>query len=175
MAGGMQRQRLDPAWAAGEREMLESFLEYQRATVVGKLEGLTDDAARSVHIPTSPLMTPIGIVQHLGYVERAWFAMDLAGLPLSVPWRGPDSHPEDHDADLRVDPDRTVADVIAFYDAECARSREIAASLGLDAVSHSATQPATLRWVLVHMIEETARHAGHLDLLRELTDGETGE
>src|SRR6266540_3589940 len=87
-----------------------------------------------------------------------------------VPWSD-----EDPDADFRLEPGETVGQVIAEYDQECARSRAVAAERSLDDTgTHWRLGQVSLRWIYVHMIEETARHAGHADILREQTDGSTG-
>jgi uncharacterized damage-inducible protein DinB len=155
----------------GERDLLERFLDFHRATVHLKVAGLSDDDAwrRLVPTPTSAA----GIVKHLTYVEQTWFRTRLAGVPgLPVPW---DADNPDGDF-LRGDGD-TVDSLLAAYAAECDRSREVAAAMSLDDVgaAGNADGRPTLRWVLVHMIEETCRHNGQLDILRELTDGVTGE
>ena len=119
----------------------------------------------------------LGMVKHLAYVERSWFRTRLAGEPAGpVPWTK-----EDPDADFRIEPGETNEDILGFYREECAHSREVAAKASLDdlAVEWPADRQSekrpTLRWIYVHMIEETARHAGHLDVVRELIDGKTGD
>jgi hypothetical protein len=83
---------------------------------------------------------------------------------------------EDPDSDFRVEPDETVDVLLARYDEQCARSREIAAAKDLDdVVPHPVLGEVSMRWIVVHMIEETARHAGHADILREQIDGSTGD
>jgi Protein of unknown function (DUF664) len=112
-------------------------------------------------------------VKHLGDVERRWFCLRFAGKDVAV-LRTDD----DPDADFRIEPDDTVASVIAFYRDAANDSRRIAAPSSLDDVSASESPHyghVSLRWILVHMIEETARHAGHLDLMREQIDGKTGD
>ena len=165
-------ERRDPAYDLDERSMLTEFLDMHRTTVHRKVAGLSDDDAWRRFVPS--LTSAAGILKHLGYVEQSWFRVRLAGeTGLPVPWTD-----ENPDADFeRADGD-TLDGLLDVYDRQCERSREVAASMQLDdraAAPGRDGQHTTLRWVLVHMIEETARHNGHLDLIRELTDGQTGE
>jgi len=161
----------DELYTYGEREMLEAFLDWYRVVVVRKLGGLTlEDATRRVVPSESNLL---GIVKHLGYVERGWFQTGLLGETFDVPWSD-----EDPDADFRIESGETIESVAAWYRDMCERSREITARTSLDAVEVRVSPnrpPASLRWILVHMIEETARHAGHMDIIREQIDGSTGD
>lgn len=167
--------RVEPLRTAGERETLEGFLDYYRETVLWKVSGMSEEELRRVIVPSG--WSPLGMVKHLAYVERNWFRTRLAGEPdLPVPWTD-----EDPDADFRVGPDETTDQILTFYRDECDRSRSIASSASLEdlVAEWPADRPPekrpTLRWVYVHMIEETARHAGHLDVVRELIDGATGD
>ena len=163
--------RVDPPYAADERTMLVSFLDYFRETMCLFLEGLDEEQARIA--PTPQANSLIGLVNHLAYVEHSWFHEILLGLEPELP----DIFAEDEDADFKPPADQTIAQTIERYRAECARSNEITAAAGLDDVAKhpkGAKRGVTLRWILVHMIEETARHAGHLDLMREQIDGTTG-
>jgi hypothetical protein len=148
-----------------ERLVLSSFLAYQRSVMTGKLDGLSEADARRRVVPSET--TPIALVRHLSFVEREWFGAYLGGQPIAV-------RPEDRDG-WWVPPEATVASVIADYVAAGAESDEIAGRLPLDHyVAHPRLGRVSLRWIYTHMIEETARHAGHLDILRELIDGVTG-
>jgi uncharacterized damage-inducible protein DinB len=164
--------RVDPPDAASELDMLLSFLDYQRETMIWKLEGLTEEQARSVHSPKGNSIG--GMVRHLAYVERNWFRRVFRGEQgLEVPWTK-----EDPDADFRLPDDMSVQDVIEFYRTSYADSNEItraAGSLDDRAVTERDGVRVTLRWILCHMIEETARHAGHADISREIIDGSVGE
>ncbi len=152
----------------GERELLDVFLDYQRATVVLKAEGLSDqDAARRL-LPSATTVT--GMLRHLADVERSWITEAFAGLSYDRR-HGSD---EDPDGEWRVTADDSLAEAIADYQAACAESRTILTGRDLDEQC-TGGPPAQLRWVLLHLIEETARHAGQLDVLRELLDGVTGE
>jgi uncharacterized protein DUF664 len=165
--------RVDPPLAADERETLIAFLDYQRESVLIKLEGLDEKAARFVVSPKGNSLA--SIVQHLGWVEVWWFRMSFLGEEVDVPWSD-----EDKDADFRVDDARPVADIVAFYRSEWERANEIVrAAPSLDERGVRVLQPEnerpTLRWILNHMMEETARHAGHADITRELIDGSIGD
>lgn len=164
----MTDERPNPRPDADERELLETFLDFHRATVLHKIDGASDDDLRASPVPSGTSM--LGLVKHLAYVERWWFQAVVAGEDPDFPWTD-----DDPDADLRVEPGETADDIVALYRGEIARSREISAGRPLDAVAVGSDEPFTLRWVLVHMIEETARHNGHLDIVRELADGVVGE
>jgi Protein of unknown function (DUF664) len=172
-AGPAAGERRFPAiHAADERTMLEGMLEWYREGVVGKFTGLSSpDAGRSL---VSSSSTMAGILKHLALVEDSWFTERFTGQPIPEPWA---SAPFDDDPDWEFHsaPRDDVGDLVALYEAACARSRVAAAGHDLDEVHHGEPRPFTLRFAYVHMIEETARHLGHLDVLRELTDGATGE
>ncbi len=152
--------------------MLSAFLDRYRETILWKLDGLTTEQASARLVPS--VTTSLGIVKHLAYVERWWFQMNFAGDPVSFPW--PKDEP-DEDIDFRVTEADTIESISALYEREIARSREIVASALLDDLGKDlgTVKPRSLRWIMVHMIEETARHAGHADILRELTDGTIGQ
>jgi len=149
--------------------MLTAFLDYQRATVRLKCLSVSEENARRPAVPSSPRMTLAGLVSHLRWVEHFWFERKLAGRDDPAPYDGPDP-----DADWDPAAGIGIARLLDDYDAQCDRSRAVAAELDLSAESRFGTRPATLRWVLNHLIEETARHNGHADLLRELLDGQKG-
>jgi hypothetical protein len=166
----MERTSRRPA-DSSEKELLGNFLDFHRDTLLWKLEGLDDDQVRRPL--TASGLCLLGLVKHLGWIERNWFQRTFLGQELRMPW---DGDPADPDLDFRIEPGETTREVIDFYRAECARSREIVAAADLDEHARRAgRQDRTLRWIVVHMIEETARHNGHADILRELIDGATGE
>lgn len=168
----MEIARKDPPFAATEKEMLIAWLDYHRATLLMKVNGVNDEDLRRRVIPSSAL-TLLGLVKHLAYVERVWFQAVLVGLSVELPWGEADP-----DANLRIEPHETTADILAFYQAEVQKSREILATHDLDQVAQKPRHnrpPPTLRWIMVHMIEEFARHNGHADLIREAIDGVVGE
>lgn len=165
--------RTRPPHVADERTQLIGWYDLQRAIVHFKCEGLShDDLHRSV-LPDSPLMTVAGILSHLRWTEQLWFEVIFAGGPAD----GPQFVEEPEDADMIVDHAVPLDQLLAEYDRQCAASNEIIAAHSLDDVG---THPdfdaanATLRWMVIHMVEETARHIGHLDTIRELLDGEKG-
>jgi len=156
----------------GERETLEGFLDWYRAVVERKVDGLTLDDAKRVVTPTG--MSALGILKHLGWVERGWFRETFAGEDVeAIDVDG------DNSAEFAIGHGDTVASVVAFYRAEVEQSRRVVdEALSLDAVSAAETsyrEHVSLRWIMVHMVEETARHAGHLDLIREQIDGRVGD
>ena len=160
--------RPEPPAAAPPVEMVSAFLDYMRATMRWKLEGLSEEEATRRAEPSG--LSLLGMVKHLAYAERYWFRRVFAGEAVDFPWTEADP-----DADWRVEPGETIASVVALYEAECARSRAIVAGQEWNAPSARPDQPGTLGWILTHMVEETARHCGHADLLREGIDGATGE
>ncbi|WP_103352448.1 DinB family protein [Amycolatopsis sp. CA-128772] len=163
-------QRPKVPLTGGERDILTSLLDHHRATVAWKAGGLTEDQARQVHLP-SELMTVAGLVAHLTLNERFWFGVVVDGAEDT--WE--EKLEQDPDAEFRIPPGTTLHTLLGDYEEQCARSREIVAEHGFDdQVTHKG-ETFNVRWVLTHMIEETARHVGHLDVLRELTDGLTGE
>lgn len=155
---------------AGERELLEGFLEYHRRVVSGKLSGLSEPDARRHLVPSAT--TPIGLVKHAAAVERNWFQHYLAGRPREQIAGNASGDAASWD----VGTDETVADVIAEYQESLAQSRRIAAGFALDhTVPQDGMGRVSLRWIYVHMIREHARHIGQADILREQIDGATGD
>jgi uncharacterized damage-inducible protein DinB len=148
-------------------EELFKSLDWNRSVVVRKLEGLTFDTATKVRTPTG--LTLLGVVRHLAWDERGWFGHFLLG-----------EHDDavDIDESFAVDSVSSVEEVVADYLAAVERSREIVRqlpSLQVQSVlPHDYFGIVTVRWILLHMTTETTRHAGHMDILRELTDGQTG-
>ncbi|RIQ31186.1 DinB family protein [Jiangella rhizosphaerae] len=161
--------RVEPPLRAAEKDALVLRLDFLRETVVNKVAGLSTAQATTAPVPPSTL-TPAGIVRHLMCVERWWFALDFAALPdVPEPWG-------EHDAGgFDLEPGETLASVVRTYLAECARSNEVIAAYSLDDVARGEGMDFDLRYAVVHMIEETGRHCGHLDLLREAIDGAVGE
>jgi uncharacterized damage-inducible protein DinB len=167
----MPRPRTDIPAGWDERTILTTFLDYVRATVHAKCEHLAEDDARRAPLPGSPLMTLAGLVNHLRWVEYYWFQVMLLGEEDHGPWTE-----EDPDREMRIAVAVPIAQLLDEYEAQCARYRDLVASLDLDTPSKRPVdgRPVTLRWILFHLVEETARHNGHLDILRELADGVTG-
>jgi len=166
-------ERIDAPHAADERTMLIAWLDWHRATVFAKTEGLAEDLAHRPLLASSPLMTVAGLVSHLYWVERGWIETTLLGGPDDQPWSE-----EDPDKDFRAD-GTPLAELLAAYERQCAANNAAVRSLGLDTESvlerGGDRGHVTLRWILLHLIEETARHNGHIDILREMLDGVTGD
>jgi uncharacterized damage-inducible protein DinB len=163
--------RTRPPSDSDERTMLTAWLDWHRATVRSKCEGLSEADAHRALLPESPLMTVAGLVSHLRWVERSWFEFDLLGRPDDGPWSDTDP-----DAEMRVE-DVPLSQLLDEYDAQCEQSRQITAAHDLETRERgerAGSDPVSLRWILAHMIEETARHNGHLDILREMLDGTKG-
>jgi uncharacterized damage-inducible protein DinB len=161
--------RTDPPFVAGEREMLESWLDFHRATLLWKCAGLDDAQLRQRACPPSTLSL-LGLVRHMNEVENGWFGRFVGeGEPVYSTDDWPDADLDDLD---KADP----AEDFAAFERQCARSRERAAGHGLDETfTGRRGHVISLRWIYVHMIEEYARHNGHADLIRETIDGTTGD
>jgi uncharacterized protein DUF664 len=161
-----------------ERDRLQYFLDQQRSAVVAIIEGLGE---AQLHTPVLPSgWTPIGLIRHLAGAEAMWFQWVVLGTQPRVIWDdGIDDPPYDPAAPFTTE--HSSAAVIEQYSRQCKRSNEILQSRDLSSAllgEHGLDWPdepiTDLRWVVLHMIEETARHAGHLDAARELLDGATG-
>ncbi len=150
--------------------MLNGYLDYQRATLLWKCAQVGPDDLVRRAVPTSNLSL-IGLVRHMTLVEWSWFEQRFAGLTVPPPI----SMDEDEDADFNdLEPTRVDEDVARFH-AQCDISRGVTGAADLDQLAAATQDPITLRWIMVHMIEEYARHNGHADLLREAIDGAVGE
>jgi hypothetical protein len=161
--------RARPPEDAGEWEALTGFLDFLRGTVVNKVAGLTDEQAFDRVVPPSEL-SPASVVKHLTGTERFWFSIDFAAADLPWPWSEDDPH-----GNFPIAEGDTLASLVEAYQFECERSRQSIAGARLDDLAQGEDMTFNLRWALVHMIEETARHCGHLDLLRERLDGQRGQ
>lgn len=152
-----------------EKETLLAFLDNNRAVMVWKLDGLSEGDARRPMVRSGTNM--LGLVKHLAWVERWWFEDNFAGREVDFPWSD-----DDPDADFRVEAEESIADIVTLYEVSVADSNGIIDSADLDdlaAVSRDGVS-RSLRWIVGHMVEETARHAGHADIVRELIDDNTG-
>ncbi len=156
-----------------ERAVLTTMLDYVRDTVHVKCAGLSDEQARRAPLPGSPLTNISSLVSHLRWVEYYWIRVVLLGEEDRTPVTE-----QDPDAEMRLGLDVPIARLLAEYRASCDQLRELVAPLDLDTQSQGTLswrgEPVTLRWILMHLIEETARHNGHIDILREMADGLTG-
>lgn len=163
--------RVEPPFHGDERETLAGFLDFHRATLMRKCEGLSDDQLRTPALPPSNLSL-IGLVRHLAEVERAWFRSRLTSEVSQGIWITED----DPDADFDGAGTADVPEAMAAWHEQCARSREILS--GVHSLEDTFTMDpygeVSVRWLLVHMVEEYARHVGHADLIRERLDGTTG-
>ena len=169
----MSIERADPPYVADERLMLERWLEYHRATLLVKCDGLTAEQLKERSVPPSS-MSLLGLVRHMADVERNWFRRVLAAEDVAGIFWTDDNEDGDFDD---VDGADVDADFATFH-AEVARARDNAAAVeSLDTVGRAQRRgnDVSLRWIYVHMIEEYARHNGHADLLRERIDGATGD
>ena len=155
-----------------ERDTLVGFLDWFRAVAVRKVNGLRLEDAKQIRTPSG--MSVLGILKHLGWVERGWFRETFAGEDVEAI-----DDDGDNSAEFAIADDETVESVIRFYwdEVEAAR-RVVEGASSLDALSAKETRfgdQVSLRWIMVHMVEETARHVGHLDLMREEIDGQIGD
>ncbi|WP_316528844.1 DinB family protein [Kitasatospora brasiliensis] len=152
-----------------EKESLHAALELHRDAVLWKVEGLDDEQLRRPMTPSGTNL--LGLVKHLGGAELGWlrttFGRESGPLPFDID--------ADAESDMRVEPHESTADILAFYARARAAANETIREVALDDVGTSwSGDTVSLRWVLIRMIAETARHAGHMDILRELIDGGTG-
>lgn len=148
--------------------MLAAYMDYHRERLLWKIDGVSDaDLRRSM---VSSGTTLLGIVKHLAYVERWWFQKVFLDADVTFPWTD-----EDPDADFRIEPNDTTAAIVELYKAECRKNRAIVADHSLEELAKFEPRSEhSLRRILVHMIEETAHHNGHADIMREQIDGATG-
>jgi uncharacterized damage-inducible protein DinB len=156
-------------FTGGEKESLRVALDRHRDAILWKLEGLDAEQLRRSMVPSGTSL--LGLVKHLAAVEYGWFCDTFGREAEPLPFDD-----DDPDADLRVEPDETTADLLAFYGRARAAADRAIDEVGLEETGMAwFGEPVTMRWVLIHMVEETARHAGHVDILRELIDGVTGD
>lgn len=152
---------------SSERETLEAFLDDYRDIVVHKVSGLSEADARR-HLVSSPT-TVGGLVKHLRWAEFGWFEQLLQGQ------LDDNRRPHDRAVEFELSEGDSLPALVAEYRRQCERSRQIAAAYPLDhTVAHRRLGRVALRWIYIHMLEETARHCGQIDILREQLDGATG-
>jgi uncharacterized damage-inducible protein DinB len=157
-----------PDDAGDERATLTSYLDFQRGVMLRKVADLDDEALRRPMTPSG--LTLLGMLKHLAFVERYWFQEVFAGRTVEYPWTD-----DDPDADWRAEPDETAERIAELYRGECEIARGITAAGSLDDIVTRGNERVSLRSILTHMIEETARHLGHADIMREAIDGQTGD
>jgi uncharacterized damage-inducible protein DinB len=170
----MSELRDEPAPSLEDpREILLQQLSYYRATLLAKLDGLSEDQLTTSILPSG--WSPLGLLKHLVFVERRWMQWGFEAEQVPDPWG-------DHDPDSEgwlVTPEDTVADLTARLTAIAARTEAVAGQAELTQLAQLdgrfSSDPPTLGWILAHLLQEYARHVGHLDVVRELIDGSTGE
>ncbi|MGH7640003.1 MAG: DinB family protein [Candidatus Dormibacteria bacterium] len=158
----------------GEDAMLREFLRGQRESVLAIVDGLDEGAWHRSVVPTG--WTPAGLLEHLGGAEWHWFQGVVAGRQPELPADLEEDQAPYDPLTVVFTTDAPSAEVVTFYKDQCADSEAVLARIPLSAVPlgrHGPYEPPNVRWVVLHMIEETARHAGHLDIARELLDGAT--
>ncbi|MET7995468.1 DinB family protein [Amycolatopsis sp. NPDC005232] len=164
--------KVERAWpdplSGDEMTVQLRFLGFLRATAVNKVAGLTREQAVATPLPSSPRMSALGVVKHLTAVERWWLSIEAGGSDAPSLWPGS----PDPSWDLATGDD--PASMVAAYRAEWERSAVALAGLTPEERTRRGGE-FTVRWVLAHVVQETARHVGHLDALRELADGDVGE
>jgi uncharacterized damage-inducible protein DinB len=157
---------------ASRAEVFLGYLDFFRATLLAKLDGLPEAELRASRLPSG--WTPLELLKHLTHVERRWLEWGFEGAAIADPWA------DRRDDRWYVDPAESVADLVAAFHARAATTRAIVsrhdlAEVGQPGERWDGEAPATLERVLFHLLQEYARHVGHLDVVRELVDGVTGE
>ncbi|MFD4700823.1 DinB family protein [Streptomyces niveus] len=159
-----------PAW--DDRTQLTTFLDYARGTARAKCEGVSEENARKALLPGSPLMTMSGVINHLRWVEYYWFQVVFLGEEDRAPMTD-----EDPDREMRIAVDFPLTRLLDEYAEQSSLYRELVAGSDLDKQAQRTIRNGVhvdLRWIVHHLTEETARHNGHLDILREMLDGAIG-
>ncbi|MGV9765958.1 DinB family protein [Micromonospora tulbaghiae] len=167
----METERIGPPLLAGERESLRAFLDFHRATLALKCEGLTDEQLRRPASPPSTLSL-LGLVRHMAEVERTWFRRVIAAEDVPLVWSDTGDFQEAYDAR-----DADPAEAFEAWRREIEHARRIEREAeSLDVTGHQARwgEDVSLRLVMLHMLHEYARHNGHADLIREALDGTVG-
>lgn len=165
-------ERTLPPYAGDERAIVLGFLAFQRDTVRWKIDGLAKEQLLRPHPPST--MTLLGLVRHLAVVEDSWFNKTFLGGELPEPWASVDWD-ADRDWEWHSAADCPVEESIALWEAAVARSNAVIAAHDFDERSAKGKDRPSLRWIVIHLIEEYSRHNGHADLLREAIDGQVGE
>lgn len=163
-----EHNRPETPYAADPIEMIGAFLDFQRATLLWKVSGLTDEQLRRPMVPSGICL--LALVKHSAAVETSWFQQKFAGLDVPNTWS-----PDNPDGDWRIEPTDTTESIIASYVDACEKSRAIVRTASWRDPSKRAGRQETLGWILCHMLEEISRHVGQADILREQIDGATGE
>ena len=153
-------------------EVFLGYLDYFRSVAISKLQGLTDQELRSTRLPSG--WVPLALLRHLAYVEYRWLVWGFEGRQVAHPWG------DLHDGRLDLADDDSLAGLVQAVQDQAARTRAVVETYDLSAVGQPGERwqgapPATLERVLFHLLQEYARHVGHLDIVRELIDGTVGE
>jgi uncharacterized damage-inducible protein DinB len=158
-------------WQGGEKESLKAALDRHRTVVLWKIEGLDDEQLRRPMTPSGTSL--LGLVKHLAAVEYGWFC-ETFGRPVEL--LPSIDYDRDEESDLTVTADETTEQIVDYYRRAWSAANESLDAVDLETVGTSWDgHPVSMRWVAIHMLEEDARHAGHLDIVRELIDGSTGD
>lgn len=155
-----------------QREVLLGYLAYFRSVLVDKLGGLDEEALRGSTLPSG--WSPLELLNHLVHVERRWLEWGFEGRDVGDPWG------DQRDGRWHVEPGTTLEDLVARLDEQAGRSEAVVrahdlAERGAPGERWDGEPPAALGRILLHLLQEYARHVGHLDIVRELADGRTGE
>ena len=164
------RERAWPDRQLSLAASLIAFLDFVRVTCLNKVAGLTEEQARETPLASSPAMSPLGLLKHLTAVQRQHIQIHIGGQDLLPLWRS-----DDTDFEFRLGPEDTIDSVVAAFDEESERSRRTLAAIDMEAPIVAYGQPNRVGRLLVDVLQESARHLGHLDVVRELIDGSKGE
>lgn len=145
-------------------------MQFVHTTAVNKLEGLDEQQARATPLPTSPVMNPMGLIKHLTAVQRQHIQRTIGGSDLPSLWRS-----DNFDYEFRIGPEETITSVVAAYDEEWERSQQTLRKVDWSALVQSHNSQVRVERLLTDVLQESARHLGHLDIIRELIDGAKGE
>lgn len=162
----------EPASSADTTDLFARYLRFYREVIEGKLRGLSDDQLRAPVLESG--WSPLELLTHLVHMERRWFVWGVVGEPVELPWgdNGPDGR-------WHVPDDETLESLLARLHEAGRRTEQILAGVSLDDDAalggRFETDPPTVLWICFHVLQEYARHAGHLDAVREILDGATGE
>ncbi|HVX44473.1 MAG TPA: DinB family protein [Mycobacteriales bacterium] len=155
-----------------EKQSLHESLDRHREVVLWKLKGLDDAQLRRPMVPSGTNL--LGLVKHLASVQFGWFCSCFGRQSEWIEW-----DPDDYDADARIKPSESTADILAYFARARSATDEVIGSVEIDQSvvpppGLGPGDPVTLRWILIHVIEDMVRHAGQMDIIRELIDGRTG-
>jgi hypothetical protein len=156
-------------YTGGEKESLQASLNRHRDAVVWKLQGLDDTELRRATLPSGN--TLLGMVKHLATWEYIWICRTFGHPTEQLPIDEGDDY-----ADVRIDPGDSTAGILAFYSRSRAAADQVIGGVDLDEAGTTMFgDTVSLRWAVIHILEDTARHAGHIDIMRELIDGMVGD